>query len=212
MWLVISLYQLLDQYIGLEMAEALRERKLEVTLVELRDQVMEPVDREMATFLHQELYLHGVDLRLGTAVKGFADEGTSLRVELGTGESMSCDLAILVVGVKPEAKLAVAAGLATGERGGIVVDAHMRTSDSSIFAVGDVVEVTDFVTDTQTVVPLAGPANRQGRIAADNIFGRPSTYKKTQGTAICKIFNLTVGMTGVNEKQLKSRSLAYEKM
>ncbi len=199
-------------YIGLEMAEALRERQLDVTLVELRDQVMEPVDREMAVFLHQEIYLHGVDLRLGTAVKGFADEGTTLRVQLGTGESMSCDLAILVVGVKPEAKLALAAGIATGDRGGIVVDANMRTSDPCIFAVGDVVEVTDFVTGVQTVVPLAGPANRQGRIAADTIVGKPSTYKKTQGTAVCKIFNLTVGMTGVNEKQLKGLSIAYEKI
>ncbi|NTV29778.1 MAG: FAD-dependent oxidoreductase [Candidatus Omnitrophica bacterium] len=199
-------------YIGLEMAEALRERKLEVTLVEMRDQVMEPVDREMAAFLHQELALRGVDLRLGTAVKGFAEENSSFRVELSTGESMPCDLAILAIGVRPESQLAKEAGLNIGERGGIVVDEHMRTSDPHIYAVGDAVEVGDFITGTRTNVPLAGPANRQGRIAVDNILGQAAVYKKTQGTAICKVFGLAVGMTGANEKQLKGRALSYEKV
>ncbi|AGX87995.1 DsrE/DsrF/DrsH-like family protein [Candidatus Symbiobacter mobilis] len=199
-------------YVGLEMAEALRERKLDVTLIELRKQVMEPVDPEMAAFLHQELALHRVDLRLGTAVKGFADEGNALRVELGTGESLQFDLAILVVGVKPESRLAVVAGLPVGQRGGIVVDDTMRTADPAIYAVGDVVEVTDFVTQQPTIIPLAGPANRQGRIAADNIFGRHSVYKSTQGTAVCKIFGLTVAMTGVNEKQLAEKSIPCEKV
>ena len=199
-------------YIGLEMAEALRERKVDVTLVELKDQVMEPVDPEMAAFLHQELVLRGVDLRLGTAVKGFVEENNALRLELSTGESMVCDLAILAIGVKPEAHLAKDAGLNIGERGGIVVDENMRTSDPSIFAVGDAAEVSDFITGAKTNIPLAGPANRQGRIAADAVFGKRSVYKNTQGTAICKVFGLSVGMTGANEKQLKSKAISYEKI
>lgn len=197
-------------YIGLEMAEALRARQIAVTLVELTGQVMGPVDPEMAAPLHQELSLHGVDLRLGTSVKGFREETDRLYVDLSTGESMACRLAILAVGVKPEIKLAREAGLQTGTRGGILVDAGMRTNDPSIFAVGDAVEVKDFVTDESSLIPLAGPANRQGRIAADNVFGRNSIYKKTQGTAICKVFGLTVGMTGSSEKTLKRLHRAYE--
>ncbi len=199
-------------YIGLEMAEALRERNVEVTLVELKEQVMEPVDPEMAAFIHQELYFHGVDLRLGTAVKGFSEEGGALQLDLSTGEAMACDLAILAIGVRPEVRLARDAGLQIGERGGIVVDGSMRTSDPVIFAVGDAVEVQDFVTGAKVSIPLAGPANRQGRIAADTIFGKGSVYKNTQGTAICKVFGIAMGMTGANEKQLKSRGLPYEKI
>ncbi|MFH0753858.1 MAG: FAD-dependent oxidoreductase [Candidatus Omnitrophota bacterium] len=199
-------------YIGLEMAEALCERKIKVTLVEWQSQVMAPVDPEMAAFLHQELVLKGVDLRLGTAVKGFVDTPDALTLELSTGESMACDMAVLAIGVRPEARLAQEAGLKIGERGGIVVDANMRTTDANIFAVGDAVEVTDLITGGKTGIPLAGPANRQGRIAADAIFGRASVYKNTQGTAVCKVFGLTVGMTGVNEKQLKEKGVAYEKI
>jgi NADPH-dependent 2,4-dienoyl-CoA reductase/sulfur reductase-like enzyme/peroxiredoxin family protein/TusA-related sulfurtransferase/rhodanese-related sulfurtransferase len=199
-------------YIGLEMAEALRERKISVTLVELRDQVMEPVDPETAALLHQELALNGVDLRLGTAVKGFSEQDGGLSLTLTTGESLACDLAVLAIGVKPEAYLAKEAGLKIGERGGIVVDENMRTSDPNIYAVGDAVEVADFITGGNTVIPLAGPANRQGRIAADVILGKKSVYKKTQGTAICKVFGLAVGMTGLNEKQLKAKKLSYEKI
>ncbi|MBU9888981.1 MAG: DsrE/DsrF/DrsH-like family protein [Candidatus Omnitrophica bacterium] len=199
-------------YIGLEMAEALREKQIPVTLVELTGQVMGPVDPEMAAPLHQELSLHGVDLRLGTSVKSFGEEADRLRVDLSTGESIACGLAILAVGVKPEIKLAREAGLQVGTRGGIWVDNGMRTSDPSIFAVGDAVEVKDLVTDEASLIPLAGPANRQGRIAADNVFGRNSTYKKTQGTAICKVFGLTVGMTGSSEKTLKRLKIPYEKI
>ncbi len=199
-------------YIGLEMAEALRERKMAVTLVELTAQVMGPADPEMVTALHQEMSLHGVDLRLGTSVKGFREKDARLYVELSTGESVACGLAILAIGVRPEIKLAKEAALETGPRGGIVVDHGMRTNDSSIFAVGDAVEVRDFVTDAPSLIPLAGPANRQGRIAADNIFGRNSTYKNTQGTAICKVFGLTIGMTGASEKTLKRLAIPYEKV
>ena len=199
-------------YIGLEMTEALREKKIDVTLVELKDQVMEPLDPEMAAFLHQELLLRGVDLRLGTAVKGFSEHAGKLHLELSTGESMPCDLAILAVGVKPENALAKEAGLQIGERGGIVVDSSMRTSDPAIYAVGDAVEVQDLVTGLKACVPLAGPANRQGRIAADVIFGKKSSYTATQGTAICKVFGLAAGVTGANEKQLKRRGLPLEKI
>lgn len=199
-------------YIGLEMAEALRDRGLKVTLVELTGQVMGPVDPEMAAPLHQELLLHGVDLRLGTSVKAFREEFHTLRAELSTGESITCGFAVLAIGVRPEIKLAKEAGLKIGSRGGILVNENMRTSDPAIFAVGDAVEVKDFVTEEASLIPLAGPANRQGRIAADNIFGRRSAYKKTQGTAICKVFNLSVGMTGCSEKTLKRLKIPYEKI
>jgi peroxiredoxin family protein/TusA-related sulfurtransferase/rhodanese-related sulfurtransferase len=194
------------------MAEALRERGLQVTLVELLNQVMGPVDPEMAAPLHQELKLHGVDLRLGTSVTGFRDEDGGVTVQLSTGETLHAGLAVLAIGVRPESKLAREAGLKIGARGGIAVDDQMRTSDPQIYAVGDAIEVADFVSDTPSLIPLAGPANRQGRIAADVIFGRSASYKKTQGTAICKVFGLAVGMTGLSEKVLKKLNRSYEKI
>ncbi len=199
-------------YIGLEMAEALRERGVGVTLVELSPQVMAPADLEMAAPLHQQLELHGVDLRLETSVTGFDEVDGQLQVRLNQGEPVACGLAILAIGVRPEVTLAREAGLAIGERGGIAVDETMRTDDPNIYAVGDAVEVIDFVAGGNTLIPLAGPANRQGRIAADNIFGRASTYKKTQGTAICKVFDLAIGMTGMSEKSLKRAGRPYEKV
>ncbi len=199
-------------YIGLEMAEALRQRKCGVTLVELAPQVMGPADPEMVSILHQELELHGVDLRLKTSVTAFSETDKGLRVSLSSGETVETGLVILAIGVKPETGLAVAAGLELGPRGGIRVDDHMRTCDANIYAVGDAVEVVDFMTGAPALVPLAGPANRQGRIAADNIFGRTARYKKTQGTAICKVFNLAIGMTGLSEKAAKRAGVKYEKV
>ncbi len=199
-------------YIGLEMAEALRRRNLETVLVELADQVMGPADPEMVSLLHQELKLQGVDLRLGTSVTEFAELGDELKVGLSSGASISCGLVILAIGVKPEARLAREAGLEIGALGGIVVDERMRTSDPNIYAVGDAVEVIDYVNGNSALIPLAGPANRQGRIAANNIFGRESVYQKTQGTAICKVFNLAIGMTGMSEKALKRAAKSYEKI
>lgn len=199
-------------YIGLEMAEALRDRGIPVTVVELLDQVMAPVDREMAAPLQSELVLHGVDLRLGTSVTEIAKSGRELEVQLSTGESLVCGMVLLSVGVKPEVRLAKEAGITIGERGGIVVDAQMRTNDPSIFAVGDAIETTAFSFGFQTVIPLAGPANRQGRIAADAVFGRNSAYRDTQGTGICKVFNLAVGMVGLNEKLLKKQGIPYHKV
>ena len=199
-------------FIGLEVAEALRELDIATTLIELAPQVMGPADPEMATPLHQEMRLFGVDLRLETSVTEFRETADGMALILSDGKTLSVDVAILAIGVKPETKLAVDAGLEIGQTGGIKVDEHMKTSDEHIYAVGDAVEITDYVTRQPALIPLAGPANRQGRIAADNIFGRTSTYKDTQGTAICKVFNMAIGMTGLSEKAAKRQGIAYEKI
>jgi NADPH-dependent 2,4-dienoyl-CoA reductase/sulfur reductase-like enzyme/rhodanese-related sulfurtransferase len=199
-------------YIGLEMAEAIRARSRDATLVELSNQVFMPFDAEMAAPLHQHLLAKGVDLRLKSSVESIAAEGDTLRVRLSNGNILSAGLVILAVGVRPEVKLAREAGLEIGATGGILVDEHMRTTDESVYAVGDAVEVEDYVSHSKTLIPLAGPANRQGRIVADNIFGRPTTYQRTQGTAVCKVFDLTAGTTGLNEKTLKRLGKPYEKI
>jgi NADPH-dependent 2,4-dienoyl-CoA reductase/sulfur reductase-like enzyme/rhodanese-related sulfurtransferase len=199
-------------FIGLEMAEVLAARGVKVSIVELAPQVFAPVDPEMATPIHQELLLKGVDLQLNTSVEKFVEQGDKIMAHLKNGKVIESSLVIMAIGVKPETALAKAAGLAIGERGGISVDGYMRTSDPNIYAVGDAVEVTDFVGGHKTLVPLAGPANRQGRIAADNIFGKKSTYKNTQGTAVCKIFDITAGATGMNERMLERAGAAFEKI
>jgi NADPH-dependent 2,4-dienoyl-CoA reductase/sulfur reductase-like enzyme/peroxiredoxin family protein/rhodanese-related sulfurtransferase/TusA-related sulfurtransferase len=199
-------------YIGLEMTEVLVHRGLVVSLVELESQVMGPIDSEMATPLHEHLRLKGVDLCLDSSVTAIQERDGQLDVRLSTGRVIPCGLVILAVGVRPEIKLAAGAGLTIGQRKGIVVDDHMRTSDPDIYAVGDAVEVQDLVGGFATVIPLAGPANRQGRIAAINALGGDAAYDRTQGTAICKVFDLAVGMTGLSEKALKRANLAYEKI
>ena len=199
-------------YIGLEMAEALLRRGIATALIELAPQVMGPADPEMVSILHQELEINGVDLRLGTSVTGFGESAKGLKLSLSSGETLETGVAILAIGVKPETALAKAAGLELGPRGGIKVNDRMQTSDQNIYAVGDAVEVTDFVTHQPALIPLAGPANRQGRIAADNIFGRDSRYKDTQGTAICKVFNLAIGMTGLSEKAARRAGIPFEKI
>jgi NADPH-dependent 2,4-dienoyl-CoA reductase/sulfur reductase-like enzyme/rhodanese-related sulfurtransferase len=199
-------------YIGLEMAEALRMRGVAVTLAELAGQVFIAADPEMVAPVHAELTHHGVDLRLGTSVEAVHERDGGLGVQLSSGEVIRCGLVILSVGVRPESRLAREAGLEIGDSGGIIVDEHMRTSDPNIYAVGDAIEFQHFVGGHRGVVPLAGPANRQGRIAADNIFGRPSEYRRTLGTAICKVFDLAIGMTGLSEKALKAASARYEKI
>ncbi|HEH9403541.1 TPA: FAD-dependent oxidoreductase [Aeromonas bestiarum] len=199
-------------FIGLEMMEALHQRKLDVTLLELSDQVMAPVDKEMANMLHARIREEGIDLRLCTGLSSIEQTvSTGLRLTLSDGTRLDTGLLILAIGVKPETLLAAKAGLELGPRGGIKVDAGMRTSDPFIYAVGDAVEETDFVTGESVLIPLAGPANRQGRIAADNMLGRAETYKKTQGTAICKLFDLAVASTGLNEKRLLQLGLPFEK-
>ncbi len=190
-------------FIGLEMAENLARRGLEVTIVEMFDQVMPPLDREMAEYVYLHLLDKHVSVHLADAVSRFdGSEGRVTAVETRSGARIRADLAILSVGVKPESKLAKDAGLELGPYGGIHVDESMRTSDPYIWAVGDAVEVTDAVTGELCLVPLAGPANRQGRIAADAICGRAARFRGVQATAVCGVFGLTVAMTGVSEKRL----------
>ena len=199
-------------YIGLELAEQLHHRGLPVSLVERLDHVLGVADTEMAYPLHEELARQGVDLRLGRSVTAFEKQGKGLVATLDDGARIACDLAVLSVGVRPETRLAREAGLALGPTGGIQVDDQMRTSDSHIFAVGDAVEVQDFVSGDPAVIPLAGPANRQGRIVAEVILGRDSHYKATQGTSICKVFDLSFAMTGLSEAALQRKGLSYRRI
>lgn len=199
-------------FIGLEMAENLRHRGLEVTLVELLDQVFMPADKEMAAILHQHLTMNGVRLILGDGVKEIVPTGDeSAEVVLNSGEHLPTELIVLSIGVKPDTEFVKRAGIAIGDRGTIIVDNRMRTDKPDIYAVGDAVEVVDFISGKKVHVPLAGPANRQGRIAADNISGIKSVYKNTQGTAICKIFDLTAAVTGINEKNAKRWGISFQK-
>jgi NADPH-dependent 2,4-dienoyl-CoA reductase/sulfur reductase-like enzyme/rhodanese-related sulfurtransferase len=203
-------------YIGLEMAEQLvRHGGVSVSLVEALPQVMAPLDPEMAAWLHLELKQHGVELCTGSAVAAFeapsdAEPARASIVVLKDGRRLPADVVILGMGVKPESALAKAAGLEIGERGGIRVNERMQTSDPAIYAVGDVVEVRDVITGAWSLIPLAGPANRQGRIAADNIMGRSASYQGTQGTAVLRLFGLTAGCTGANEKALRAAGIACE--
>jgi NADPH-dependent 2,4-dienoyl-CoA reductase/sulfur reductase-like enzyme/rhodanese-related sulfurtransferase len=199
-------------YIGVEMAENLRHRGMQVDLVEMLDQIMPPLDVEMARDLQYHLEYHGVRVHLGTAASTFADIGKGVEVMLTNGTTLAAEIVIMAVGVRPDTRLALAAGLVIGERGGIRVDAHQRTSDPDIYAAGDAVEVIDTVSNAPTLIPLAGPANRQGRIAADHIFGRASEYRSTQGTAIVKVFEMTGGGTGSNEKSLQRLGVPYRKV
>ncbi len=199
-------------FIGLEMMEALDELNIDVTLLEMSPQVMAPVDIEMANMLHQTIVDKGIDLRLNCGLSSVEQVGSGLTLFLSNGESLDTGLLISAVGVKPEISLAVNAGLAIGELGGIVVDEQMRTSDASIYAVGDAVEEFDFLTGEKALIPLAGPANRQGRIAANNIFGANDSYNRTQGTAICRVFDLAVASTGLNEKRLLRSEIPFEKI
>ena len=202
-------------YIGLEMAEQLKQRGLGVTVIEALDQVMAPLDPEMAAWLHQELRANGVTLHLGDPVAAFEapKAGESARasvVVLRSGKRIEADTVVLGLGVRPEISLAKNAGLELGAFGGIRVNERLQTSDPKIYAVGDAVEVRDRVTGAWSIIPLAGPANRQGRIAADNIFGRSSHYRGTWGTAVLRLFNLTAGCTGANEKSLRKADIPFQ--
>ncbi len=199
-------------YIGLEMAENLRERGMLVAVVEMLDQVMPLMDKEMAGLLHDQLHRHNVALWLNDAVVSFQESDDRLTVGLKSDMELSCDFAILAIGVRPEVKLAKEANLEIGPTGGIKVGPDLRTSDPDIYAIGDAIEVQDFVLGKPVLVPLAGPANKQGRMAADNICGKNRTYNGTQGTAILKVFDLTAAMTGANEKTLVKSNVAYEKL
>ncbi|MEI8128698.1 MAG: FAD-dependent oxidoreductase [bacterium] len=197
-------------YIGLEMAENLTHIGINVSIIELSNQVLAPVDYEIAAHLHNHLRDNGVELYITDGVKSFTSS-EKLIVNLNSEKQLEVDFVILAIGVKPETKLAVDAGLELGKTGGILVDEHLQTSDFDIFAVGDVIEVKDLVSQTPALIPLAGPANRQGRIVADNICGLNSQYKATQGTAILKLFDMAVAMTGNNEKGLTRNNIPYLK-
>jgi NADPH-dependent 2,4-dienoyl-CoA reductase/sulfur reductase-like enzyme/rhodanese-related sulfurtransferase len=191
-------------FIGLETAENLMHLGFEVTLVEMLDQVLAPLDREFARLVQEYLKRHGLHLALNDGVAAFKQlEGGALEVRTKSGKAYPADLVILALGVRPDTTLARAAGLEIGERGGIRVDEQMRTSDPDIFAVGDAIEVRDFVTGQWSLVALAGPANRQGRIAADVIAGRDSRFRGTQGTSIIGLFGGAAAWTGASEKTLK---------
>ncbi|WP_017301588.1 FAD-dependent oxidoreductase [Nodosilinea nodulosa] len=200
-------------FIGLEMAENLVHRGIAVTLIEAQSQVMAPLDPEMAVPVHGHLRSHNVTLCLGDSVAKFkpnAQGGVDVLTQ--SGATHTAELVILGIGVRPETTLATTAGLEIGDRGGIRVNDQMQTSDPTIWAVGDVVEVKDFVTGEWTVIPLAGPANRQGRIAADVICGRDSTFRGVQGTSVCGVFGLTIASTGANEKTLQRLGWDYGKV
>lgn len=197
-------------FIGLEMAENLVEKGIEVTLVEMAPQVMPPVDEDMARLVENHMTRKGVKLMLGKGFNGTQNDGGT--VLLNTGETIDTDMVILSIGVRPNNELAKEAGLEISERGGVIVDEYMQTSDPNIYAVGDVIAVEDYVLGGQTMIPLAGPANKQGRAVCANILGKtPERYAGTMGTSVAKIFDLTVAAVGSNEKILARKGMVYKK-
>lgn len=200
-------------FIGLEMAEQLEKRGLGVALVQRSGQVLDPFDPEMISPIHQELAAKGIDLRLNRQVIRIDDAPPKekvLKVVLDDGSGIEADVVILGIGVKPESHLAIDAKLEVNPRGAIKVDDHLRTSDPFIYAIGDAIEVKDPVTGNQTQVPLAGPANRQGRIVADNIAGKPTSYRGTLGTAILRVFDYTAACTGASAKTLSKAGIPFK--
>ena len=198
-------------YIGLETAENLVDLGLNVILLQRSNQVMPPVDYEIAAEIHDHIRAKGIDFRPGSAVAGI-DTGEQLKVKIADGREIPADLVVIALGVTPESHLAKDAGLVLGVKGTIAVDDHMLTSDPDIYAVGDAVQVKNSVSGDPSFIALAGPANKQGRIAADNICGIPSTYKGTQGSSIIKIFDMTVGFTGLSEKAAKAAGIEADKV
>jgi len=198
--------------IGLEMTENLVHLGLRITLMEMADQVMPWLDREMAEWIHQHLCFQGVEVLLNSPLER-CDEDPSGRlvVHAGGGQEIHCDMVICAIGVKPESDLARAAGLDIGPHGGILTNQQLQTSDAGIYAIGDVVEAEDRIVGGRKLMPLAGLANRQGRLAADHICGKDICYRGAVGTGIVRVFDLTVASTGANEKALKAKRLAYEK-
>ena len=199
-------------YIGLEVAENLRELGMDVTIVQRPNQVLNPLDYEMATFVHAKLREKGIHLMLGHSVEGFEKDSDSLKVLLKDVDPLKADMVILAIGVAPDTHLAKDAGLKLGIKNSIVVNDHMETSVPDIYAVGDAVEVHHMVTGQQALISLAGPANKQGRIAADNICGGDSAYKGSQGSSVIKIFDMTVATTGLNEQAAKKSGIDCDKV
>ena len=199
-------------FISLELAENLKHLGMDVTIVQMDDQLLLPFDKEMASFLHTRIRQAGIRLLLGHAVTGFSDTETGIEVQIQDSPSIEADMAVLAIGVAPDTDLARKAGLKLGAKGSIAVNDHMETSIPSIYAVGDAVEIHHGVTGAKTLLSLAGPANKQGRIAADNICGRESRYRGAFGSSVLKVFDLTAASTGLNERAAKAAGISCDKV
>lgn len=191
-------------FIGLEMAENLHKYGIHVSLIEMQDQVMAPIDKEMANLLHENMIKNNVNLILGDGVEAFHNENGATKIELTSGKTVEVDMVILSIGVRPNSELAAQAGIELNKRKGIVVNEYLQTSIADIYAVGDVIGVDNYMTKEKTMIPLAGPANKQARILADNLSGDNKKYNGTLGTAVAKVYDLNVASVGLNEKQLKA--------
>lgn len=198
-------------FIGIEMAENLKIRGLNVTVLEMSNQILAPMDKEMAINVENHMREQGVDLVLGKGLKAIYEENKNLWVTLSDESRMAADMVVLAIGVMPENNLLLEASIALNDRGYIVTDKNMKTNYNDIYACGDVVEVDEFVMGKKATIPLAGPANKQGRIIADNLCGISKEYRGTQGTSVLKIFDLTAASTGLNEKQCKKMKIEYKK-
>ena len=199
-------------FIGLELAENLRELGMEVTIVQRPKQLMNPFDSDMAAFIHNEMRKHGVKLALGHTVEGFRETQDGVQVLLKDEAPLQADMVVLAIGVTPDTKLAKEAGLELGIKGSILVNEHMQTSVPDIYAVGDAVQVKHYVTGQAGLISLAGPANKQGRIVADHICGKNSSYPGSQGSSVIKVFDMTAAVTGVNETNAKKAGLNVDKV
>jgi len=198
-------------YIGIEIAENLKKAGFIVTIIELMDQILGPLDYEMATLVHQHLKEKEVEFYLSDPVQSIAHDSSCQILILASGKKIKTDMIIMGVGVRPEISLAKDAGLDIGTTGGIKVNEYLQTSDPDIYAVGDAIEVSDYISGNPALIPLAGPANKQGRTAAGNILGKREVYHGTQGSSIIKVFDITIATTGNNEKLLKRNKIAYQK-
>ena len=197
-------------FIGVEMAENLIERNIDVTLVEAAPHILAPFDSDMVVIAEKEMEQNGIKLILGDGVKAFSEEGNSVQVTLKSDKTITADMVVLAIGVTPDTGFLKDSGIEFGPKGHIIVNDKLETNIPGIYAVGDAIEVVDFVTDNKTAIPLAGPANKQGRIAADNIAGLNKSYKGSQGTSILKIFDLTAASTGANERTLQKLGIPYK--
>lgn len=199
-------------FIGLELAENLRKLGMDITIVQRPKQLMNPFDSDMASFIHNQMRRHGIKLVLGHTVEGFTEKDGGIDVVLKDEMSLHADMVVLAIGVTPDTHLAKEAGLELGIKGSIVVNERMETSVPDIYAVGDAVQVKHYVTGEDTLISLAGPANRQGRIAADNICGRDSRYLGSQGSSVIKVFDMTAATTGINETKAKQAGIDTDKV
>lgn len=199
-------------FIGVETAENLKEAGLEVYLIQRGDHILPPIDGDMASMLHAHIIKNGVNLMLNSDVEGFEESGSEIRVILKDAQPIMCDMVVMAVGVMPDATLAAEAGIGLGAKGSIAVDEHMRTSDPDIYAVGDAVSIVNTATGKRAVIALAGPANKQGRIAADNIAGIERSYLGSPASSVIKIFDMTAAFVGLNEGSAAAAGIAYDKI